>query len=194
MQLAKPDPVSLSSNKVRIEMRMNVYLLVVVTLCIFSSACLAQVTIQMPVRKSGLWELTETSSYFPGTSTKSVYCIDSKLDRLDLEMRDIGRTCAAAVVLVQKGKIEIEKECQIGNSRTKATAVIRGDLSRAYEAHFVTRVSPPHQGIEELRGKVEARYLGNCQPGQRAGDLITDNGNRMNLIDVRNPGPPPIVR
>jgi len=88
----------------------------------------------------------------------------------------------------------MEKECQIGNSKTKATAVIRGDLSRAYEADFLTRVSPPHQGTAELRGKVKARYLGNCKPGQRAGDLIADNGNRMNMIDVRNPGPPPIVK
>jgi len=173
-------------------MRMTIHLLAVLALSFLPGTCLAQES--MPVRKSGLWELTETSSYFPGVSTRSAYCIDSKLDRLDLEMRDIGGACAAAVVRVQKGKLEMEKECQIGNSKTKATAVIRGDLSRAYEADFLTRVSPPHQGTAELRGKVKARYLGNCKPGQRAGDLIADNGNRMNMIDVRNPGPPPIVK
>ena len=176
------------------EMRIGFHSFVFVAVCILPTACLAQQSIPMPARKSGLWALTETSSYFPGTSTRSVYCIDAKLDRLDLEMRDIGGTCEAATIRVQQGRIEMEKVCQIGESKTKVNAVIRGDLARGYEADFVTRVSPPHRGIEELRGKVIARYLGNCDPGQRAGDLVTDNGNRMNLIDVRNPGPPPIVK
>lgn len=152
--------------------------------CLYLCSALAQV----PSRKSGLWAESETSSFFPGQVTKAVHCIDSITDRLDLEMRDGSDpgSCGQATATRKGEELKIEKRCKRQDSVTEVVAIIRGDLNSKYEAQFVTRYVPPYEGRSELRGTLNARWTGPCPPGQRPGDVILENGTKMNLIDIRN--------
>ena len=38
-------------------------------------------------------------------------------------------------------------------------------------------------------GEAEARWVGACKAGQRAGDVVTADGMKMNLLDMVKAGP-----
>src|SRR5262245_17016960 len=99
---------------------------------------------QVPQRRSGLWEETETSSLFPRTVTKALHCIESATDRIDLEMRDGGTpgTCGSAVVTRTADVLTITKRCKYRGSDVTAPAVIRGELATQCKEQFMNRLTP----------------------------------------------------
>ncbi len=143
----------------------------------------------IPQRKPGLWEEIETTSLTTKPiPVRAVHCVGTGPDHsLDLEMRDLDTDvpCSRTSITRKRDMLVLEKRCKVGNSSTHAVATYRGNFDTAYEAAFLTRITPPYDGYSELSGTLKARWLGQCQPGQRPGDFVSDSGVKVNLIDLR---------
>ena len=78
--------------------------------------------------------------------------------------------------------------------------VVTGDFNSAYVVKVNSKRSggPAAPGMPaETNMTIEAKWLGPCKPGQKAGDMILPGGQKINVLDLQKfqmpggPGGPP---
>jgi Protein of unknown function (DUF3617) len=137
--------------------------------------CLVQAG-DLPVRRSGLWEMDNRIEGMPAHGPIQI-CIDQNADNL-IEPR--GRPgernkpdCSAIDVKRESGgRTHIHTVCKV-DARTTATtdAVVSGDFGKAYRSEMMVHYAPPLEGMAEMRMVSQGKWLGPCKPGQRHGDV-----------------------
>jgi Protein of unknown function (DUF3617) len=141
----------------------------------------------LPVRKAGLWEmkLVRVGSALPDMTMQ--HCTDETTDK---DMNNMVSPLAKQICSkqdVQKtatGYIS-DSVCSLaaGASLTSHSEIV-GDFSSAYR---VTTVSHSDKGPANLRDsttKIEAKWLGDCKPGQKPGDIVMPGGFKLNVKDA----------
>ena len=140
----------------------------------------------LPVRKAGLWEmkLVRVGSALPEMTMQ--HCTDATTDK---EMNNSVSPLAKQICSkqdVQKtatGYIS-DSVCSLGGGSLTSHSEIVGDFSSAYS---VTTVSHADKGPANLRDsttKIEAKWLGDCKPGQKPGDIVMPGGFKLNVKDA----------
>jgi len=75
----------------------------------------------------------------------------------------------------------------VDGSRAQIAGVFTGDFAKHYAGEVRTTYTPPLEGMATTHLKMEARWIGPCQPGQQPGDVVmtgmTGIGN-MNFEDL----------
>lgn len=71
------------------------------------------------------------------------------------------------------GKLVIETHCRVHGKRVDATLTLEGDRRSAYSGSF---------RVEERITRFDARHLGDCRPGMKAGDMVLSNGIVVNVL------------
>lgn len=157
--------------------------------CIASTAAAADV----PKRKSGLWEIrTQMSGMpagMPGQGPMQM-CIDQNSDNMTNDASGPGGKpdCPVMQIKPGAGKMTIHMVCRDGGTTATTDAEITGDFNRSYRSDMVTRFNPPRDGMKEMKMVQEARWLGPCQPGQKAGDMIMPGMGKYNMQEMmKNP-------
>jgi hypothetical protein len=176
-------------------------LLVLMTgLLVFSAPALAPVlALDMPTRKTGLWEVKMVfeGRNLPPTVMKQ--CVDPATDKL-MNANFGGsneQACAKQDVKNSGGTMTIDSVCTFGVTTTTSHAVVSGSFDSAYTIKVAsTRAGgPPLPGVApgaETHMTIEAKWLGACAAGQKPGDVIMANGMIMNVLDVQKMrGPQP---
>jgi hypothetical protein len=151
---------------------------VAVTLAL-PAAAVAQ-TLELPTRKSGLWEITMSSqqpALLPSMSQR--ICVDAATDR-DLMDNDLGVIASGAqcTKLVKKGHNQtyvIDTDCALGPLSGKARTVISGDFSSAYRM----RTESTMAGAGPFVVETAATWKSADCPGMAPGDvgMLGDNIN-----------------
>jgi len=140
----------------------------------------------LPVRKAGLWEmkLVRVGSALPEMTMQ--HCTDETTDK---DMNNMVSPMAKQIC----SKQEVQKTatgyisdsvCSLGGGSLTSHSEIVGDFSSGYR---VTTVSHSDKGPANLRDsttKIEAKWLGDCKPGQKPGDIVMPGGFKLNVKDA----------
>jgi hypothetical protein len=141
--------------------------------------------VDMPKRKSGLWEMKMTSTHGQGGTFAMQQCIDEATDEFMQKQADSASTmtskrgnssskqkCSSQNVRREGNKFMMDSVCQHGKTTATTHAVATGTFDSSYRMESKTTFEPPMRGMRESTTIVEAKWLGPCKEGQRPGDVI----------------------
>ena len=175
--------------------RSDLSLLLALAACLALPAT-AQVQPQdYPKLKPGLWEVSSRNSQQSKDEApfRSTMCMD---DATAKEMYTASQgmmagMCSKFEVKRDGNRYLSEATCTIGGSKmiAKSTMTLVGDA--AYRIEGTSTYDPPFMGMKEASTTVEAKHAGACKPGQKPGDIVTANGQTMNIRNLQPPVAPP---
>lgn len=123
-----------------------------------------------PKRKSGLWEMKMSGGHMPGGMTMQ-QCVDQKSDDIS-KMQEAKSNCTKNVVRREGDKIVAESVCKMEGTTATTRTVFTGNFDSAFKADIRSTYDPPMHGMRESSSMVEAKWLGPCLAGQKAGDMV----------------------
>jgi hypothetical protein len=142
---------------------------------------------ELPTRKAGLWEMkvNKVGSVIPEMTMQ--HCTDETTDK-DM----INSVSPLAKQICSKQEVQktatgyvTDAVCAVAGVSMTSHSEISGDFNTAYS---VTTVSHLDKGPESLRNntttKIEAKYLGDCKPNQKPGDIVMPGGFKLNVKDA----------
>jgi hypothetical protein len=139
----------------------------------------------MPRRKSGLWEITISNNGAKGGQAMQ-QCIDEKTD--DLTKNNMVGTekqsCTKNEIRREGNKTITESVCKMSGSTATTRGVFTGQFDSNYQADIKSTYEPPLHGMKESASTIEAKWLGPCKPGQKAGDISMPGMPNINLNDM----------
>jgi hypothetical protein len=144
-------------------------------------------TVELPVRKAGLWEMKvlRTGSSMPETTMQ--HCTDETTDKqmstafspMTKEMcskQDIQKTATGYVS---------DSVCSVMGMSMTSHAEIIGDFNSAYTVKSSTHSDRgPNGAPRDSTTTVEAKWLGACKADQKPGDMMMPGGMKMNIKDM----------
>jgi hypothetical protein len=148
----------------------------------FSLAFFAVVTLsaqaQMPTRKAGLWESTMsgTSSLAAAGGGKIKHCIDASTDQAAMTGAMSGKACKQGPIVKTAAGYEVEATCQMGGMTSKSKSIVSGDFNSQVTVDVTSLITTGSGPAKESKTKIEARYVGSCEAGQKPGDVIMPDG------------------
>jgi hypothetical protein len=144
---------------------------------------------ELPLRKAGLWEMkivkTGTGSSLPDMTMQ--HCTDATTDK---EMNDsvsplAKQICAKRDIQKTATGYVSDSVCTVAGATIASHAEIVGDFNSAYT---VTNNSHSDKGPTgkplDTVTKIEAKWLGDCKPGQKPGDIVMPGGFKLNVKDA----------
>ena len=141
----------------------------------------------LPVRKAGLWEMkvVKTGSSLPDMTMQ--HCTDETTDK------DMSNTVSPMAKQVCS-KQDIQKTatgyiadsiCTVAGVAMTSHSEISGDFNSAYT---VTSTTHSDKGLTgkplDAATKIQAKWLGDCQAGQKPGDILMPGGFKLNVKDA----------
>jgi hypothetical protein len=131
-----------------------------------------------PKRKSGLWEITRTSTYTLDKPKHIQLCVDEASDNALLQLAEgmRGEVCTTSKVSHDGDKLIVDATCTLRASTAQTHAVISGKFDSAYTVESKSTYKPPLAHAATGHAQLVARWTGPCTPGQHPGDTIFDSG------------------
>jgi hypothetical protein len=149
-----------------------------------SPAALAE---DLPLRKAGLWEMKIVKVGGSVPEMTMQHCTDATTDK---EMNNSVSPLAKQIC----SKQDIQKTatgyvtdsvCSVAGVSMTTHAEISGDFNSAYT---VTSTTHSDKGLTgkplDAATKIQAKWLGDCQPGQKPGDILMPGGFKLNVKDA----------
>jgi hypothetical protein len=149
-------------------------LLLFVLLLIVDLAC-AQEPLK---RKSGLWEITRTSTYTGDQSSRMQLCVDEASDNVLKQLAEgmRGESCATDKLSRDGDNLVVDATCKLRASTSKTHAVISGKFDSAYTIQSKSTYSPPLAGKTAGHAVLTGKWTGPCATGQSPGETFLGNG------------------
>jgi hypothetical protein len=141
----------------------------------------------MPLRKPGLWEMkiAKTGSVLPEMTMQ--HCTDETTDK---EMS----TAFSPVAKEACSKRDIEKTatgyvsdsvCSVGGVTMTSHSDVVGDFNSAYTVKSTAHSDKGPTGVpHDITTTIDAKWLGECKPGQKPGDIVMPGGFKLNIKDA----------
>jgi len=153
--------------------------------------------LDMPTRKSGLWELKMEFQGHNLPAQLMQQCTDASTDKL-MTLNFGGaaeRNCQKRDIQKSGNAITVDSVCQFGETTTTSHAVVTGDFNSAYtiQVNSTRQGGRPVPGVApggETRMTITAKWLGPCAAGQKPGDVMMGSGMKMNVLDIQKMAPP----
>jgi len=143
----------------------------------------------LPMRKPGLWELTIHGHANAGSppSQQVQQCTDGKAERIMLlAIVPTQENCSDVRAKRLTGQpvdgYDITLVCHVHEQRIETQVALRGDLQSVYSGTYTTR-QPGALPRAPAAVNFQGRWLGNCKPDQRPGDMVLPNGITVNVVD-----------
>ena len=143
--------------------------------------------VEMPLRKAGLWEMKLARTGSPLPEMTMQHCTDETTDKdmatasapMSKEIcskRDIEQTATGYVT---------DSVCSVAGVSMTSHSEISGDFNSAYT---VTSTTHSDKGLTgkplDAATKIQAKWLGDCQAGQKPGDILMPGGFKLNVKDA----------
>jgi hypothetical protein len=151
----------------------------VAVLCLCSHA----LAIDMPKRKSGLWEIKLVHDRSSRPAQTMQMCIDQKTDDMAQQMgaNVAKQACSKQDIRREGSRIVGDSICKIGETTATSHSVFSGAFDQSYRGEIRTQYAPPLMGKSETTTVIEARWIGPCAADQKPGDMIMPNGMKINI-------------
>jgi hypothetical protein len=144
--------------------------------------------VDLPKRKTGLWEVTTGQPGQPAPVAAQL-CIDEKTDDLARQLGQGAMECSKQDIRREGNGYVIDSICKLGDSTATTRARISGRFDTAYQVDIDSKYEPPLLGMREGKATVKAKWTGPCRPGQRAGDMTLPGGMTVNIFDAQKSAP-----
>jgi hypothetical protein len=154
------------------------------SLLVLSPAAFAE---DLPTRKAGLWEMKITRLGGSVPEMTMQHCTDPTTDK---EMNNSVSPLAKQICTRQDIKktatgYVTDSVCSVAGVSMTTHAEISGDFNSGYT---VTSVSHSDKGPTgkplDATTKIEAKWMGDCKPGQKPGDILMPGGFKLNVKDA----------
>jgi hypothetical protein len=149
-----------------------------------SSAALAE---DLPLRKAGLWELKITKVGGSVPEMTMQHCTDPTTDKeMNNQASPLAKQICSKqdVVKTATGYVS-DSVCSVAGVAMTTHAEIVGDFNSGYT---VTSVTHSDKGVTgkplDATTRIQAKWLGDCQPGQKPGDILMPGGFKLNVKDA----------
>ena len=156
-----------------------------ITASLLAMACHAGWAAQgLPTIKDGLWEVTlQEQKESAALPVKVLQCVDKKTSALMLMSPLPGQdACRAPVVKKSGGGYNVQPVCSVHDTNVNTKMRLTGDFTSQYAGAFETRYAST-QVPQPKPQKFEGRWLGECKPGMKPGDLVLPNRITVNLLE-----------
>jgi hypothetical protein len=134
-----------------------------------------------PKRKSGLWEITRTSTYTEEQPRRQQLCVDEASDNALRQLAEgmRGEICTTDKISRDGDKLVVDATCKLRASTAKTHAVITGQFNSGYTVHSQSTYKPPLAGKASGHAVLVAKWTGPCPAGQQPGDEVLSNGAKV---------------
>ncbi len=134
-----------------------------------------------PKRKSGLWEITRTSTYTEEQPRRQQLCVDEASDNALRQLAEgmRGEVCTTDKISHDGDKLVVDATCKLRTSTAKTHAVITGQFNSGYTVQSQSTYKPPLAGKATGHATLVAKWTGPCAAGQQPGDEVLSNGAKV---------------
>ena len=134
---------------------------------------------ELPQRKPGLWE---TKSIGAEGQTIAKQCVGPGTDQAAMGAL-AGGACSKTQITKTATGYSVATECAMGAIKASGSSVITGDFQTQMRTEGSTTLTgmPGQSGPAERKIVVEARRLGDCEAGQKPGDIIMPDGKVISM-------------
>ncbi len=149
-----------------------------VAACLALAPITAHAIVDLPKRKSGLWELKMAGAAMGGQAMAMSVCIDQANDNAlqSTGERMAKDRCSKMDIRREGGRIVTESVCKLDQTTATTRGVFTGDFTTVYKAEISNRYDPPMMGRTEDRMTIDARWTGPCKAGMKPGDMVMPGG------------------
>jgi hypothetical protein len=141
---------------------------------------------ELPLRKPGLWEMkiVKTGSALPGMTMQ--HCTDAATDK------DMANTvspmakqiCTRQEVQKTATGYVADSVCTVAGVSMTSHSEITGDFDSAYSVVTTSHLDKGPSAIRDTTTRIEAKWLSDCKPGQKPGDIVMPGGFKVNVKDA----------
>lgn len=151
------------------------------SLFLAGSLCAGAAAMDVPKRKSGLWEMKTSMEGMPANMGAMQMCVDEKSDDITRQQAeaDTRRMCSKNEIKRDGNRTVMHSVCTFDKVTATTDAVFTGSFESGYRSEMRTTYNPPMMGRKESRMTIEAKWLGPCKAGQKPGDVMI-NGMSFN--------------
>jgi hypothetical protein len=137
----------------------------------------------LPVLKSGLWELSRSTSPQQETKRMTTMCLDESVQS---EMREFGlgmakELCSKSDRRVEGNQLTIDAVCKLGVTTMTSHSVMTFSGNTAYHTEGSATYDPPMLNMSEVKSSIDAKWVGECNAGQQPGDITLESGQTINI-------------
>ena len=141
----------------------------------------------LPTRKAGLWEMkiVKVGGLVPEMTMQ--HCTDATTDK---EMNNSVSPLAKQICTrqdIQKTATGFvtDSVCSVAGVSMTTHAEIVGDFNSGYAVTSTTHSDKGPTGKPlDATTRIEAKWLGECKPGQKPGDILMPGGFKLNVKDA----------
>lgn len=140
-----------------------------------------------PPRKPGLWDMSVSTEGAKGLSSVK-QCIDKETDaklQKAAMAGQAGESCSKNEVTAVSGGYRMLSVCSVGGSTITSDGMLKGSFDSGYTGDIVVKYDPPMFGQSESKVGVTAKWLGECPPNMKPGDMTLPNGKIVNLVNMQ---------
>lgn len=141
---------------------------------------------ELPARKPGLWEMkiVKVGSQLPemtmqhctdATTDKDMANSVSPLAKQICTKQDVQKTATGYVT---------DSVCTVAGVSMTSHSEITGDFNSAYTVMTKSHLDKGPDQLRDTTSKIEAKWLGDCKPDQKPGDIVMPGGFKINVKDA----------
>ena len=152
-------------------------------LCAAGGAAFGTYAADLPVLKSGLWEVSRVTTQQGDRKHLTTMCLD---DSVQAEMREFSMGVAKEMCTQNDRRIEgnrmtVKATCKLGPTTMKTESVMVFSGNTAYHTDATASYDPPFMNMSESKSTIDGKWSGPCKPGQQPGDIVTETGQTINM-------------
>ncbi len=144
-----------------IDCRVSALIISIAGLGVAGGAAFDSLAADLPVLKSGLWEVVRAST--------------------QLSMGVAKEMCTQNDRHVEGNRMTVKATCRLGPTTMKTESVMVFNGNTAYHTDSSERYDPPFMNMSETKSTIDGKWTGPCKPGQQPGDIVTETGQTINM-------------
>jgi hypothetical protein len=163
--------------------RISAVVVSIAGLCAAGGAAFGTYAADLPVLKSGLWEVSRVSTQQGDQKHLTTMCLD---DSVQAEMREFSMGVAKQMCTQNDRRIEgnrmtVKATCKLGPTTMKTESVMVFSGNTAYHTDATASYDPPFMNMSDAKSTIDGKWTGPCKPGQQPGDIVTETGETINM-------------
>jgi hypothetical protein len=142
---------------------------------------------ELPTRKAGLWEMKITKVGGAVPEMTMQHCTDANTDKdMTNSVSPIAKQiCTKQDIVKTATGFVSDSVCSVAGVSMTTHAEIVGDFNSAYSVTSTTHSDKGPTGKPlDATTAIAAKWLGDCQPGQKPGDILMPGGFKLNVKDA----------
>lgn len=141
---------------------------------------------ELPLRKAGLWEMkiVKVGSQLPELTTQQ--CTDPSVDKdmVNTVSPIAKQICSKQDLQKTATGYVSDSVCSVAGASVTSHAEITGDLNSAYSVTTQAHTDKGPATLRDTTTRIEAKWVGDCKPGQKPGDIMMPGGFKLNVRDA----------